>query len=124
MKWPGMVLTLCTIIACVSIASQTASAQTFGGYGAGFVPSPQPVYNGYGQYIGVAPPVYPSSYYSPGFVVGSYGGFGGYGISSQAALWQYQRNGWSSMIAFSVNRPAFGNGFKRHRHRRHCDCGR
>ena len=78
MKWPALVLTLGTLIFFVSIASQTASAQ-WGGYGAGFVPS----YGLYGQNVGVLPP----SYYNPGFAVGSYGGFGGYGMGSQFALW-------------------------------------
>ena len=33
MKWPVLILTLCTLVICFSIASESASAQTYGGYG-------------------------------------------------------------------------------------------
>ena len=96
MKWPVLILTLCTLIICFSIASESASAQTYGGYGTGFWQSPPTPYYGY--------------YNS------------GYGGGSQYARWQRQRNGLTTVIVLSFNQPAYGGGYGRHRHNRNCNC--
>ncbi len=77
MKWPALVLTLGTLIFFVSIAPQTASAQTRGGYGMGFHPSPYNGYPSYGPQVGILPASY-------GYGWNSYGG--GYGYGGYAPL--------------------------------------
>lgn len=61
---------LIAVAALVFATPNTASAQWGGGYGQGFTPSPQPIYNGWGQVVGVARPDH-----------GGYGGGSGISIT-------------------------------------------
>src|SRR3989344_3284464 len=110
MKWPVLILTLCTLIICFSIASESASAQTYGGYGTGFWQSPPTPYYGY---------------YNSGYVGNGYGGgYGGYYDAQQFAI--VSSNGYGSTFVFSMNRPAYGNRYRLRDHRQcrnpRCHC--
>lgn len=102
------------------VATGTASAQTWGGYGAGFAPSPQPVYAYGGQVVGVMPAGYGYGMGYGGYGYGGYG-FGGYGGSGFAI----SSTPFGTNFSYYQNRPYYGGygysggGGGYHRHHRH-----
>lgn len=100
-KLASLLLILALVFGIGAIVTDTASAQTWGGYGAGFTPSPQAVYDPWGRVAGVAR--VDQGYYQPPYQNYGFGGYGGSGVAIVIGT----RNGG---IAYWANQPSWNYG--------------
>ncbi len=129
MRWERISF-LFAVLALLFVTPQSANAQYYGGYGAGFQPSPQALYNPYtGAVVGVMPPVYYGGF---GMGYGGYpmmgGGYGGYGgrmsvsqaLMTAAVITSWQNNNYGYGGGYGYQQPyGYGNGYGHRRHHHH-----